>query len=308
MDKVNAKPRNFENENRTPSQSRTLVNVDLYLKNGIHIGTKYKNGPMRKFVFKSRNDKINVMDVQIIDKRIKIAIDFISKYEPTDVVFISRKKYALPGVKILEQAFGYKSKLNRFIPGTFTNPESEHFIEPKLVFIADPNVDRQAVVESTKANIPIVALCTTSSNTRNIDLIVPYNNKGRKSVALFFWLLIRELELRNGIIKSDKDYAYSIDDLVYNSENGEKEMDEDQPLPGKRVRKVSTKATARKPAAGGRRPSSTTGSAPRRPYVRRTPLVAAMPIATAAAPAATTAAPTVENEKKEEKPAEVSKE
>ena len=293
MDKVNAKPKNFETtENRNTSQSRTLVNVDLYLKNGIHIGTKYKNGPMRKFVFKSRNDKINVMDVQVIDKRIKIAIDFISKYEPTDVVFISRKKYALPGVKILEQAFGYKSKLNRFIPGTFTNPESEHFIEPKLVFIADPNVDRQVIVESTKANIPIVALCTTSSNTRNIDLIIPYNNKGRKSVALFFWLLIRELELRNGIIKSDKDFAYSIEDLIYNSENGEKEIDEEQPLPGKRTRKVSTsKLTARKPTGTSRRPSTGVGDAPRRPYVRRTPITNA-PVA---APTATVEVAKTEN-------------
>jgi small subunit ribosomal protein S2 len=289
-------------ESRPQSQSRTLVNVDLYLKNGIHIGTKYKNGPMRKFVFKSRSDKINVMDVQIIDKRIKIAIDFISKYEPTDVVFISRKKYALPGVKILEQSFGYKSKLNRFIPGTFTNPESEHFIEPKLVFIADPNVDRQAIVEATKANIPIVGLCTTSSNTRNIDLIIPYNNKGRKSVALFFWLLIRELELKSGIIKSDKDYAYTIEDLVYNSENGEKEVDEEQPLPGKRIRKASAKLTARKPAMGARRPGAT-GGAPRRPYVRRAPLIGVAP---AAAPATNAAVPAV-TPAAEEKKAEVAK-
>lgn len=296
MEKVNTKSKKYETtENRAQSQNRTLVNVDLYLKNGIHIGTKYKNGPMRKFIFKSRSDKINVMDVQVIDKRIKIAIDFISKYEPTDVVFISRKKYALPGIKILEQAFGYKSKLNRFIPGTFTNPESEHFIEPKLVFIADPNVDRQAIVESTKASIPIVALCTTSSNTRNIDLIIPYNNKGRKSIALFFWLLIRELQLRNGIIKSEKEYAYSIDDLIYSSESGEREVD-DEPLPGKRTRKISAKPTARRPATGGRRPS-TTGGAPRKPYVRRTPTKAP-------ATAATTTAPADTKDKKDVKPAE----
>ena len=267
-----------ETQDKPQNSGRTLVNVDLYLKNGIHIGTKYKNGPMRKFVFKSRNDKINVMDVQGIDKRIKMSVDFISKYEPQDVVFISRKKYALPGVKILEQAFGYKSKLNRFIPGTFTNPESEHFIEPKLVFIADPNVDRQAIIESTKANIPVIALCTTSSNTRNVDFIIPYNNKGRKSVALYFWILIRELELRNGVIKSDKDFAYTIDDLVYNSENGEKEVDEENVVSRKRVRKVSSKTPTRRPTTA-RKPTD----APRRPYTRRTPITtpaATTPVAT----------------------------
>jgi len=267
-----------ETQDKPQNSGRTLVNVDLYLKNGIHIGTKYKNGPMRKFVFKSRNDKINVMDVQGIDKRIKMSVDFISKYEPQDVVFISRKKYALPGVKILEQAFGYKSKLNRFIPGTFTNPESEHFIEPKLVFIADPNVDRQAIIESTKANIPVIALCTTSSNTRNVDFIIPYNNKGRKSVALYFWILIRELELKNGIIKSDKDFAYTIDDLVYNSENGEKEVDEENVVSRKRVRKVSSKTPTRRPTTA-RKPTD----APRRSYTRRTPITtpaATTPVAT----------------------------
>lgn len=244
-----------ETQDRQRIQGRTLVNVDLYLKNGIHIGTKYKNGPMRKFVFKSRNDKINVMDIQGIDKRIKLSIDFISKYNPQDVMFISRKKYALPGIKILEQSFGYKSKINRFIPGTLTNPESEHFIEPKLVFICDPNVDRQAIVESTQANIPVIALCTTSSNTKNVDLIIPYNNKGRKSVALYFWILIRELQLRNGVIKSDKDFAYTIDDLVYSSEAGEKESDEEQQITQKkRVRKLGARQLPSKKSPSQNRP------------------------------------------------------
>ncbi|MDD3244712.1 MAG: 30S ribosomal protein S2 [Candidatus ainarchaeum sp.] len=245
-----------KSENRSPQTQRTLVNVDLYLKNGIHIGTKYKNGAMRKFIFKSRPDKINVMDVQHIDKRIKLVIDFINRYDPQDVVFVSRKKYSLPGLKILEQNFGYKVKLNRFIPGTFTNPESEHFIEPKLVFISDPNVDRQAIVESAKIGVPIIALCTTSSNIRNIDYVVPYNNKGRKSVALFFWLLVRELQLRHGIIKSEKEYIYGVEDLVYNQESGEKsERDSDDDLGGSRKRgRVSRRPPLSKPVTRPRTP------------------------------------------------------
>jgi small subunit ribosomal protein S2 len=198
--------------------SRTLVNVDLYLRNGIHIGTKYKNGPMRRFIFKSRSDKLNVMDVQFIDQRIKIAIDFLLRYDPKDVIFISRKKYSLPGLKVLEKTFGYKNIVNRFVPGTFTNPQREGFIEPKLIFISDPNIDRQAIVEAAKVSIPIIALSTTSSNIRNIDFVIPFNNKGRKSVALFFWLLNKELQLRTGIIKSDKEYTYSVEDFLYKTD------------------------------------------------------------------------------------------
>lgn len=210
---------NTEKKVSNDKNQKTLVNIDLYLKNGIHIGTKYKNGPMRRFIFKSRSDKLNVMDVQVIDQRIKTSIDFLARYNPEDVIFISRKKYALFGLTLLEKTFGYKTKIGRFIPGTFTNPVSEHFTEPKLVFIVDPNIDKQAILEATKIRVPIMALATTSSNVKNIDYLIPFNNKGRKSVALFFWILNRELQIKNGFIKSDKEYNYKLDDFVLSQDD-----------------------------------------------------------------------------------------
>jgi len=215
----NTENKSFENKDKKYSKNQTLVNIDLYLKNGIHIGTKYKNGPMRRFIFKSRSDKLNVMDVQVIDQRIKTSIDFLSRYKPEEVVFVSRKKYALFGLSLLEKTFNYNIKVGRFIPGTFTNPESEHFMEPKLVFVVDPNIDRQAILEATKIRVPILALATTSSNVKNIDFLVPFNNKGRKSVALYFWLLNRELQIRHGFIKSEKEYNYKIDDFALSVED-----------------------------------------------------------------------------------------
>jgi len=212
-------------------QQNTLINVDLYLKNGIHIGTKYKNGFMKKFIFKSRSDKLNVMDVQIIDKRIKIGIDFLNRYKPEEVMFISRKKYAFPGLTLLEKNYNYKTKVGRFIPGTFTNPESEHFVEPKIVFVIDPNIDRQVILEATKVRIPIMALATTSSNVRNIDYLFPFNNKGRKSVALFFWLLNRELELKHGFIKTPEEYKYKIEDFIYTLSDGKDDGEKKKPRP-----------------------------------------------------------------------------
>ncbi len=215
-----------EEKFKKPQTNRTIVNVDLYLKNGIHIGTKYKNGPMRRFIFKSRSDKLNVMDIQAIDKRVKISIDFISRYDPKDVLFVSRKRYALPGMKLLEKTFDYKIIYDRFVPGTLTNPQSEHFIEPKVVFVVDPNVDRQVILEAKNIGIPVMALSTTSSNIRDIDFIMPYNNKGKRSVALYFWLLIRELQKINGIIKTDNDYPYSVDDFVYKLDKDERNKKE----------------------------------------------------------------------------------
>ena len=36
--------------------SNTLVSSEKYLKTGVHIGTKYKSGEMRKYIYKSRRD------------------------------------------------------------------------------------------------------------------------------------------------------------------------------------------------------------------------------------------------------------
>jgi len=233
-------------EKEKPAQTgNALVNIDVYLKSGIHIGTKYKNGAMNKFIFKSRNDRLNVMDVQIIDKRLKIAIEFIARHSPEDVVFVSRKKYSLPGLKLIEKNFGYKVILGRFIPGSFTNPASKYFVEPKLVFIVDPNIDRQAIVETKNIRVPVIALSTTSSNVRDIDLIVPFNNKGRKAVAMFFWLLNRELSLKNGLIKSVDDYSYKIEDFIYTLDDASDDGEESG------ERKRFSRQSQQRPTRGG---------------------------------------------------------
>jgi small subunit ribosomal protein S2 len=241
---------------------------------------------MRRFIFKSRPDKLNVMDVQVIDKRLKIAIELITRYNPEDVVFVSRKKYGLPGLKVLEKTFGYKVILNRFVPGTFTNPESEHFTEPKLVFICDPNIDRQAIVEATNINIPVMSLSTTSSNVRNIDFIIPYNNKGRKSIALFFWLLNRELQIRNGVIKSDKEYAYEVEDFLFKMDP--KDMKKRKPFTNNR----NSRFTSRRPRFDNRPSNRPVNSEARTSASTPRPTVsAAKPIvSTAAKPVVSTAA------------------
>jgi small subunit ribosomal protein S2 len=45
-------------------------------------------------------------------------------------------------------------------------------------------------------------------------LIIPANNKGRKSLALIFYLLAREILKERGEIKKDEEFKFRLEDFV----------------------------------------------------------------------------------------------
>jgi len=65
----------------------------------------------------------------------------------------------------------------RFTPGSFTNQIQAAFKEPRLIIITNPNVDHQAIDEASFVNIPVIAFCDPSTSLRNIDIVIPCNNK-----------------------------------------------------------------------------------------------------------------------------------
>jgi small subunit ribosomal protein S2 len=192
-----------------------LVPLDKYLKTGAHIGTKFKSGDMNRYIFKKRKDGLNVLDVENIDERIRIAAGFISRFELGGLVAVSRRTYGQKPVEEFAKAVGGRAIMGRFVPGTFTNPHGKEFIEPSIVVVTDPEVDSQAVSEAAKIKAPVVALCSTNNCLKNIDLIVPINNKGRKSLALVYWLLAREILQNKGAIKKADDFSQRLSDFEY---------------------------------------------------------------------------------------------
>ena len=180
-----------------------LVNLELYLQSGIHIGTKLRTGDMREYVYKRRKDKIYIMDIDKINERIQYAINFITKYPPEEIVIVATRTYAENAAKKLAELVGGVEVISkRFIPGTFTNPELPYFKEPSLVIVCDPRGEKEAIREANMMNIPVLALLDTENSAKGIDFVVPMNNKGRKSLSLFFWILAREFLLKQGKISS----------------------------------------------------------------------------------------------------------
>ena len=217
--------------------SKHLVDIDEYLKTGSHIGTKFKTGDMARYIFKQRKDGLKVLDVETIDSRLRITAKFLATFDHKNIIVVARKAYGQEPAKQFAEAIGAKALIGRFIPGTLTNPEAKRFFEPKVVVVTDPDSDRQILKEVEKIKIPVVAMCSTNNNLTTNDLVIPINNKGRKSLALAYFILAREILKEKGEIKKDEDFSKKVEDFEYQLKEGQKEREPQETRKGRDTRK-----------------------------------------------------------------------
>ena len=195
-----------------------LIDRERYLVSGIHVGTKALSSDMERFVVRKRPDGIYVMDISKIDERLRKAAKILSKFEPDEVVVTASRIYAGYSARKFAEMIGARPIIGRFVPGTFTNPNIKYYVEPSIVLISDPRAERRAVEEAGKMNIPIVALADTEHTLEYVDWVIPCNNKGRKSVALIYYLLTRQYLLSSGRIASIEEFKYRPEDFEYREE------------------------------------------------------------------------------------------
>ncbi|NVM31112.1 MAG: 30S ribosomal protein S2 [Candidatus Helarchaeota archaeon] len=183
-----------------------LIPRDQYLAAGIHIGTQIKTQDMVPFIYRITRAGLYVIDIRQTDARMRIAAKMIARFDPEKIVIVSARRYGHNPIQQFAQIIGGHAIPGRFIPGTLTNPNARSFLECDLLVIADPRADRQALKEAKIAKIPVVSFCDTDNNLGNIDLCVPANNRGRKALALIFWLLSRHVLLERGEIARLEDF------------------------------------------------------------------------------------------------------
>ncbi len=185
--------------------SELLIPLDRYLAAGLHIGTQQKTKDMERYIYRVRADGLYVLDVRKTNDRIMSAGKFLAKFDADDILVVSTRQYGQAPVKRFGELTGAKTIPGRFIPGTLTNPAYNKFIEPKVVVVTDPRSDSQAIIEAKQMGLPVVALCDTENLLGNVDIVVPVNNKGRKAIALVYWLLARQMLRAKGILGEDED-------------------------------------------------------------------------------------------------------
>ncbi|MFQ5758231.1 MAG: 30S ribosomal protein S2 [Candidatus Bathyarchaeia archaeon] len=202
-----------ENEEVEVPSEELLLPQDTLLSAGIHIGTRMKTKDVERFIYRVRPDGLFVLDVQKTDERIRITAKFLARFEPYKIAVVAARLYARTPVERFCEVTGATSIVGRFIPGLLSNPLYPNRIEPDVVIVSDPRADGQAVREASTVGIPVVALCSTDNEFRNLDMVIPTNNKGRRALAVIFWLLARQILRERGELPPDGDIGLSIDDF-----------------------------------------------------------------------------------------------
>ncbi|OAQ73243.1 40S ribosomal protein S0 [Pochonia chlamydosporia 170] len=249
--------------NNLPSVlNATTQDIEMLLAAQCHVGSKNLQVHMEPYLWKTRADGVNIINIGktwekiVLAARIIVAID-----NPADICVISARPYGQRAVLKFAAHTGASSIAGRFTPGSFTNYITRSFKEPRLIIVTDPRTDAQAIKEASYVNIPVIALCDTDSLTEYVDVAIPTNNKGRHAIGTVWWLLAREvLRLRGTIYNRETPWDVMPDLYFYRDPDTEAEEKTEEEKPAEEEAPAAVETA---PATGGEweasAPAFTTG-------------------------------------------------
>jgi small subunit ribosomal protein S2 len=189
-------------------------------------GTQVRTKSMEQFTTRPRPDGLHLLDYSKTLHRIDVAGKFISFVGPQNVVVYTSRDYGKVPVEKFCEVTKAIPVVGRFMPGTLTNPLFPGHLDVDLIVVADPASDTQAIVEAANMGTPVIAICDTDNITDDIDLVIPGNNRGRRSLATIFWLLTRSVLMHSSLLAGDQLLKYSIDD--FETKITESDMEEEE--------------------------------------------------------------------------------
>lgn len=214
MSEVKDEKSNKEEETtNVTTEEELLLPRDTLLSAGTHIGTRMKTRDMEQFIYRVRPDGLFVLDVKKTDERIRITAKFLARFEPSKIAVSAARLYAQEPVGKFCEVTGAVPIVGRFIPGLLSNPLYPDRIEPDVLIVSDPRADSQAVKEASSVGIPLIALCSTDNDFSGVDLVISTNNKGRRALAIIYWLLARQTLRERGELPLDKDLPLTVEDF-----------------------------------------------------------------------------------------------
>ena len=179
--------------------------IQLLITAGCHLGSKRVTKQMKGYVYKCREDGVYIFNVEKIYEKIQVAARVIASIpESETVISVSGRPAGQRAVYKFGQFTKSHAVAGRWTPGMLTNQITKKFIEPRLLIVTDPRQDYNALVESSYVNIPVIAICNTDNNLTYVDCAIPCNNRQKRSLAMIYWLLTKEVLKLKGEIQGDE--------------------------------------------------------------------------------------------------------
>ncbi len=208
-----------ETKEESPKEAKEsdnfLIPLEEYIKVSIHIGTRAVTPTMKEYVYRRKADGLAVLNTKRVDEKIGQGASFLAQYDVKDIIVCGKKEAATKALEAFHDATGIRV-FTKYPAGIITNPVLKTFFEPKLVFILDPWVDKNALKDAVKIKVPVMALCSTNNNTHNVDFVVPCNNKSMNSLGLVLYLLaklyLEKRGMKDEAKKVKKEDFYSLDE------------------------------------------------------------------------------------------------
>ncbi|KAG2210568.1 hypothetical protein INT47_002510 [Mucor saturninus] len=207
----------------------TDEDIRLLLAAKCHLGSKNINNHMKEYMFSRRQDGIFIIHIGKLWEKLILAARVLATVQtPADIYVTSSSVHGRRPANKLGNFIGATSNLGRFTPGTFTKA----LVEPEVLVCLDPHVDYQAISESSKCNVPVIAFTNSHSPLEYVDVAIPCNNLGSQSIGLMCWLLARAVIRLRGLLNYKEQWGVMPDMFFYMDEEADRVVQENEDYSG----------------------------------------------------------------------------
>lgn len=188
---------------KAKKKSDMLVPLEEYVKSGIYLGTKVVTPTMKQYVYRRRADGLAIFNTDIIDEKIKEGIEYLSKFNPEDVILVCKRQAGWRAVEKFSELTGIRVFAKKYPAGILTNTDLPDFFETELTIVTDHWIDKNALNDTLKVGKKVLMICDTNNFSKGADQIIIGNNKSAKSLGLIFYLLARGYMKAKGMDTSE---------------------------------------------------------------------------------------------------------
>ena len=168
-----------------------LIPLEEYVKTGIYLGTRAVTPTMKPFVYRRRADGLAIFNTDIIDEKLKEAIEYLNKFDANEVVLICKRQAGWRSANMFSKLTGIKVFTKKYPAGILTNTALPNFFENEVTIIADSWLDKNALHDTLRAGKKVLLICDTNNFSKGADKIIIGNNKSAKSLGVIFYLLAK---------------------------------------------------------------------------------------------------------------------